>query len=43
MTIKQRRAFFRILAAIALTAAALLLSALFELFDYVLAVLFLIP
>lgn len=43
MTIKQRRAFFRILAAIALTAAALLLSALFEINEYLEAVLFLIP
>lgn len=43
MTIKQRRAFFRILAAIAFTAAALLLSALFEINEYLEAVLFLIP
>ena len=43
MTIKQRRAFFRILAAIALAAAALLLCALFEINKYLEAVLFLIP
>ena len=43
MTIKQRRVFIRILAAIAFTAAALLLSALFEINEYLEAVLFLIP
>lgn len=43
MTIKQRRAFFRILAAIALTAAALLLCALFEINKYLEAALFLAP
>ena len=43
MTIKQRRVFIRILAATAFTAAALLVSALFEINAYLEAVFFLIP